>query len=220
MRTVAAFSAAASSAAKCGSILAHQPLFATLCLSRGEDGYLRLKREPWRVAGQPYWKGIYSASQPTGKMKSTASMKPMLECSNSTGPAPVITVNSTTARMAVTLLLAGVEGLASDDAARAVEASLQAALRKEWITNSFRVLVKDVRLLGWSVEAGEDILASSELRIVALARVVEGKAVDATTYAIESMSRVLAALGQSLSDSGQGAGRCRSRGVPQERAHV
>ena len=167
-----------------------------------------MKREPWRTTGQPYWKGIYSASQPSGKMKSTASMRPKLECSNSTGPAPVITVNSTTARMAVTLLLSGVEGLASDDDARAMKVFLQAALQKEWITNSFRLLIKDVRLLWWSVDDG-DILASSELRIVALARVVAGKAVDATTYAIDAMPRMLATLGQSLSDSGQGAGLCR-----------
>ena len=151
-----------------------------------------MKREPWLTTGQPYWKGIYSASQPKGKMKSTASMKPLTTCSDTATPAPNITVDSTTTTVALTLRLSGVE-IDSNDAAQLLQDTLAVAMQQQWITNAFRPLVKSIRVL--SVLPDEDtttgsrrLKASGDLLVKAAMDVNTGKASDAAQYCIKTLS--------------------------------
>ena len=107
-----------------------------------------MKREPWRMTGMPYWKGIYSASYPMGKMKSTATLKPLIDCSNSNASPVLITVDANTTRMTLTLQISGVD-INSTDAEAAYYASVSGALTQELVTKAFWPLILHLRLLGF-----------------------------------------------------------------------
>ena len=121
------------------------------CMNRGEAGYLRMKREPWRKSGLPYWKGIYSASYPMGKMKSTATLKPMIDCSNSNSNAALISVTANTTRMTATLQFSGVvlnSSLTAADYYQEVTDALVLVL----VTKAFNPWITDLRVLGGPVD--------------------------------------------------------------------
>ena len=172
-------------------------------MHRGEAGYLRMRREPWQKAGLPYWKGIYSASYPSGKMKSTATMRPLLDCGDggvSNATATQISVNSSTTALAATLRVTGVV-LDSADAAQALLEGMAVALQTQWIANSFRPLITSIRLLGVradeTFEEGSDevprrrLLESGNILIDASLGITPGKAEDSAAYCITSLPRVL-----------------------------
>ena len=164
-----------------------------LAARRGEAGYLRLKREPWRTTGMPYWKGIYSASYPSGKMKSTATPRALLDCGggSSNATAPEIAVNSTTAMMAVSLRVTAIE-LASSSAAQALLDGMAVALQQQWITNAFRPLITSIRMLGATPDEStiDESTGFGGVLIEVLAAVASGKASDAAQFCITALPRV------------------------------
>ena len=169
---------------------------------RGEAGFLRMRREPWRTTGLPYWKGIYSASYPSGKMKSTATPMPLLDCGaggSSNSSATQISVNSSTAALAATLRFTDVE-LDSAEAAQALLECISVALQTQWITNSFRPLITSIRLLGITADEGTSpadeasrrrLLGTVDLLLDARLGIVPGKASDAAEYCVMALPRVL-----------------------------
>ena len=163
-----------------------------LAARRGEAGYLRLKREPWRTTGMPYWKGIYSASYPSGKMKSTATPRALLDCGGGSTPSgPVIAVNSSTSMMEVSIRVSGLE-LDSADAAQALLDGMAVALQLQWITNAFRPTVTSIRLLGAKADESSSrrLLEGGDVLVEALAAVSPRKASDAAEYCVTSLPRV------------------------------
>ena len=144
-----------------------------------------MKRVPWRSTGLPYWKGIYSASYPVGKMRSTASPTAKLSCgTNSTVPPTVIAVNTTTVMMRASIRVSGVE-VATINAAQALLESLGAALAHQWINNAFRPSMTNIRMLGATPDTSGDFVA--DVLIDNDAR----KAVSAAQYCIASLDHVL-----------------------------
>ena len=164
-----------------------------------------MRREPWLTQGLPYWKGIYSASYPSGKMKSTATTRPMLDCGSggsSNATATQISVNSTTTSMAATLRLAGVV-LDSADAAQALLEGMAVALQTQWIANSFRPLITSVRLLGIKADEGDSnpeegsqrrLLGAGDLLLDVRISVAPGKASEAAEYCVKAGERVIVDL--------------------------
>jgi hypothetical protein len=169
---------------------------------RGEAGFLRMRREPWQTAGLPYWKGIYSASYPSGKMKSTATPRPLLDCGavgGSNSSATQISVNSSTSALATILRFTGV-ALDSAEAAQALLEGTAVALQTQWITNSFRPLVTSIRVLGITADEGADpvdeasrrrLLGSIDLLVDARLGIAPGKALDAAEFCVKALPRVL-----------------------------
>ena len=153
-----------------------------------------MRREPWRTTGLPYWKGIYSASYPSGKMKSTATPRPLLDCggSSSNASAPIISVNSTTSELAASLRITGVE-LDSVEAAQALQDNLAVALQQQWIKNAFRPVVTSIRLLGVTADEGSSrrLLEAGDVLVDARISVQPGKASDAAEYCITAVPQVL-----------------------------
>ena len=178
------------------------PLKTELSSCRGEAGYLRMKREPWRTTGLPYWKGIYSASYPSGKMKSTATPRALLDCAggSSNATATEIAVNSTTSMLATSLRISGVM-LDSAEAAQALLDSMAVALQQQWITNAFRPLITSFRLLGAKADESSSrrLLEAGDVLIDVLMTVPPGKASDAAEFCIASGPRVL----QNLQEQGK-----------------
>ena len=178
---------------------------------RGEAGYLRMKREPWRKSGFPYWKGIYSASYPSGKMVSAAAPRPMLTCAvnrTRTGTTTTIAVKDTTAKLSVTMRISGV-GLDSPDAAQALVNSFAVVLRREWITNAFQPVMTSIRILGVRPAdiATRRLLANGDVLIDVLAQVLPGKSALAAQRCVSTSSAVTADL-QALGEPAEHALLC------------
>ena len=150
-----------------------------------------MKRVPWRSTGLPYWKGIYSASYPVGKMRSTASPTAKLSCgTNSTVPPTVIAVNTTTVTVSMTIRLSDIDFLYEDSAAEFLEA-LQVALVRNLITAAFKPLIQSVRVLSMVPDdASVNAVGISDILLDVVYTVLPGKAPDAAQFCIAALPRV------------------------------
>ena len=152
-----------------------------------------MKREPWRMTGLPYWKGIYSASYPSGTVKYEPMNSVPLVCgvNSSNATTAAFAVNTTTSTMVISLRVSGL-ALDSVDAAHEMLDGLAISLRQQWIGNAFRVLITSIQMLG--VTPDEHTINEStgfgDVLVDVLVEVSPGKASEAARFCSITLQRV------------------------------